>query len=99
MTMLFSVTASAAVMILCGLLLRALLRHRLPAGFFRALWILTALRCLIFAEIPSPVSILALVQSGVHAVPGTFTGAWQAVIPFSGESVPAPSPQTADQLP
>lgn len=91
MTVLFSVTASAAVLIGFTALLRALCRRRLPAGFFRALWIAAAVRLLVFAEIPSPVSIFALIKRGSTAAgSGTMTGAWHAVIPVSGTASPAP---------
>ncbi len=92
MTTLLSVTASASVLILCVVLLRALCGQRLPAGAYRGLWIAAAVRLLLFFDIPSPVSIFALLQKGGDAtVSGTMTGAWHAVIPHTGTASPAPT--------
>ena len=92
MTTLFSVTASASVLILCVVLLRALCRQRLPAGAYRGLWIAAAVRLLLFFDIPSPISIFTLLQkSGDATVRGTMTGAWHAVIPHTGTAAPAPA--------
>lgn len=96
MTILFSVTASAAVLISFVILLRALCRRRLPAGFYRAIWIAAAVRLLVFAEIPSPVSIFALAGNDVGKTgTGMMTGAWHAVVPVTGTVSPAPA---ADSL-
>lgn len=92
MTVLFSVTASAAVLIGFTALLRALCRRRLPAGFYRTLWIAAAVRLLVFAEIPSPISIFGLSESGrVPVNGGTMTGAWHAVVPTTGAASAAPA--------
>lgn len=92
MTRLFSATASASVLICFVVLLRALCRRRLPAGFYRILWITAAARLLIFAKISSPVSIFTLVKnSSGSAAGGTMTGAWHAVVPVTGTLSPAPA--------
>jgi len=96
MRILFSVTGSAAVLILFCMILRALCARRLPAAFYRAVWILAAVRLLVFAEIPSPVSIFALGGTASDTIGYSNTGAWYAVIPLTetaaASSAEAPFP-------
>ncbi len=97
MTILFSVTGSAAVLILFCMILRALCARRLPAAFYRALWILTAVRLLIFAKIPSPVSIFVLSSTASDSTDYGNAGAWHTVIPLT--EIPADPAPAAEPIP
>lgn len=57
MKTLLDMTASASVLIVCTVILRALFIHRLPKQTFTALWLIAALRLLVPFSVDLPVSV------------------------------------------
>lgn len=83
-----------SVMILLALLLRLLLKNRLPRRLFPALWCAAALRLLLPFEIPTRLSVWNLLRSAEPLR----AGAVKAVVPFPAlaQASQAGAAQTAD---
>ncbi len=80
---LLHVTLSGTVLILCGILLRVLAGKWISPLFFRTLWIISALRLIIFTNIPSPAGQLPYIPAA-----GTLSDALPlpGILPESGNA-------------
>lgn len=98
---LWASSVSAAVMILTALLLRAMFQYRTPRRIFCLLWDLALVRLLIFAPLPSPISIWQLFSSSAPRPGVRPTVTPELTIP-AGQAVMGTgtaTPDTVTQLP